>query len=798
MSKEDFKSKIENWLLYNFGKTVTEATNKEKYLAVSHAVMDEIKEDWRRTRLAQKEQRMAFYFSAEFLIGRSLGNNLLNYFLTKDVQDSLNDLGIDLNALEDEEEDAALGNGGLGRLAACFMDSAATEKLPVMGYGVRYSEGLFKQVFINGFQVERGDNWTGEKDPWFMRMESDSVVVHFKDQSVVAVPYDYPVIGYGNHHINTLRLWKAEAIEQFDFQKFNNFQYQDAVRDQNRAEDITRVLYPNDIQDPGKILRLKQQYFFCSASVQDMIRRYEKNYPEDTQLKGFAEKHAVQLNDTHPVMAICEMLRILLDHKNLTWEDACAIVRRVFHFTNHTIMQEAMEKWAMSIVEITSPRCLEIIKEIDRRFVEYLNSLYYSMEKIDQMRIIRNGYVNMAHIALYISRKINGVAQLHTEILKKDVLHDWYKLYPEKFCNKTNGISPRRWLMLSNPELAAYITELIGDAWKKDLCALKELEKFAEDKTVLTRLIEIKAHNKKKLADYIAIHEGISLDTDSLFDIQVKRLHEYKRQLLNAFHILDLYYTIKDNPDRQYTKRTFILGGKAAPGYFRAKAIIKFINEIAKLVNNDSDVSRYLRVCFVQNFRVTYGEKFYPAAELSEQISMAGKEASGTGNMKFMLNGALTIGTLDGANIEIFEQAGEENNFRFGLTVDQIRQNAGTYNAREFYYTHPDIKRVVDTLLSDRISDSGSFMFLDIYNALVNPQNGEYADVYHVLEDFHSYKKAQEDVVKAYADPMAWARKSLYNIANSGKFSSDRTIREYAEEIWQIQGEDNFTTGRWG
>ncbi|MDO5754778.1 MAG: glycogen/starch/alpha-glucan phosphorylase [Tissierellia bacterium] len=787
MNKENFKQQIRDWLLYHYGKTVEEANDNEKYHAVSHTVMNRLKDSWKETSENAKYDRKAYYFSAEFLIGRSLGNNLLNFGITEEVVGALEELGINLNRMEEQEEDAALGNGGLGRLAACFMDSGASLELPMMGYGVLYTQGLFKQGFENGFQTEKGDDWTDEMDPWFNRIESDSQIIHFKNQSVVAIPYDYPVIGYHNGYINKLRLWKAEPIEAFDFQKFNNFQFNEAVAEKNRAEDITRVLYPNDIQDQGKILRLKQQYFFCSASIKDMVQMYERNFPEDKSFSNFPKYHIIQLNDTHPVMAVIELLRILIDEKNLSWEDACHIVNRCFAFTNHTILQEALEKWPLHIVEEANPRALEIIKEIDRRFVEYLNNLYYSAEKIEEIRIIANGQVRMANIALYIGTKVNGVAQIHTEILKNKELKPWYDLYPEKFVNKTNGISPRRWLMYSNPELSEFITELIGDQWKNDLTELEKLMEFIEDDQVLNRLMEIKHRNKEKLRDYILKEEGVEIDPDSIYDIQVKRLHEYKRQLLNAFHILDLYYRIKENPDLDIHKRTFIFGAKAAPGYFRAKAIIKFINEVGRLVNEDPVVSKKIQVVFVENFRVTYGEKIYPAADLSEQISTAGKEASGTGNMKFMLNGAPTIGTLDGANIEIFEQAGEENNFRFGSTVDELHGIYDQYNPKEYYHCNEDIKRVVDTLLSDRISDAGSYMFLDIYNSLIDPQFGQKADEYFVLKDFHAYKAAQEEVDKAYKDRRSWAQKCLANIAGSGKFSSDRTIKEYAEEIWKIE-----------
>ncbi len=777
---------VEDLIKYKTGKEINEVGTVEKYDGLSLAIMSRINEDWIRTRKEDKYNRKAYYFSAEFLIGRSMGNNILNYGIYDEVKEALEKLKISLGTIEDVEEDPALGNGGLGRLAACFMESASTEDLPLQGYGVRYSQGLFKQSFQEGFQREEGDDWTALGDNWSVRRQADTKIVKFKDQMVYAVPYDSPVIGYRSGRVNTLRLWQAEAVDGFNFMKFNNFQYDDSMSAKNRAEDITRVLYPNDSQKAGKILRIKQQYFFVSASIQDMVARYKKNFPLDIKFKNFPKYHVIQLNDTHPVMAIPELMKVLMDENFLSWEDAWKITSEVFAFTNHTILEEAMEKWTEDILDTTNPRCLEIIREIDRRFKEDLKIRGYSPETIDHLAIISNGLVKMANLAIHTSIKVNGVAKLHTEILKQETLRDWYELYPNKFLNKTNGITPRRWLLYSNPELADYITELFGDdSWTKDLSKLKELEKFVDDDEVLERIWQIKQNNKAKLARYIKSNEGIDIDPDSLFDIQVKRIHEYKRQLLNALHIVYLYHKIKENPEMDIPKRTFIFGGKAAPGYFRAKSIIKFINEVSKLVNNDPVVSKKIKVVFVENFRVTYGEKIYPACDISEQISTAGKEASGTGNMKFMLNGALTLGTFDGANIEIFHEAGVENNFLFGAKVEDLRQIESTYNPRELYEEDPILKRTVDTLLSDEINDNGSYMFLEIYNALVNERN-PYADNYFVLYDFHEYRKAHERINEAYKDKREWAKKSLINIANAGKFSSDRTIREYADEIWNI------------
>lgn len=771
---------------YKTGKDVNEVSTKEKYDGLSLAIMSDINDDWIRTRKEDKYKRKAYYFSAEFLIGRSLGNNILNYGIYDEVKETLDALNVSIGAIEDVEEDPALGNGGLGRLAACFMESAATEDLPLEGYGVRYSQGLFKQSFKEGFQMEEGDDWTALGDNWSIRRQADTKIVKFKDQMVYAVPYDSPIVGYRSNRVNTLRLWQAESVDGFNFMKFNNFQYDDSMSAKNRAEDITRVLYPNDSQKAGKILRIKQQYFFVSASIQDMVARYKKNFPLDIKFKDFSKYHVIQLNDTHPVMAIPELMRVLMDENFLSWDDAWKITGEVFAFTNHTILEEAMEKWTEDILDTTNPRCLEIIKEIDRRFRLELKAKNYDDKKIEHLAICSDGVVKMANLAIHTSIKVNGVARLHTEILKHETLKDFYELYPNKFLNKTNGITPRRWLLYSNPELSELITELFGDdSWTKDLSKLKELEKYLEDDEVLERLWDIKQNNKKKLAKYIKTNEGIDIDPDSIFDIQVKRIHEYKRQLLNALHIVYLYHTIKENPEIDIPKRTFIFGGKAAPGYFRAKSIIKFINEVAKLVNNDPVVSEKIKVVFVENFRVTYGEKIYPACDVSEQISTAGKEASGTGNMKFMLNGALTLGTYDGANIEIFQEAGVENNFQFGATVEELRDIKDDYNPRKLYEEDPIIKRTVDTLLSDEINDNGSYMFLEIYNALVNERD-PFADNYYVLYDFHEYRKAHERIDEAYKDKKKWAKMSLKNIANAGKFSSDRTIREYADEIWNI------------
>lgn len=787
IDRETFLQMLEEELIAKFGKKTKDASKAEKYNALSTCVMRLIGADWLNTTESYKDKKVAYYFSAEFLIGRTLGNNLLNLGIDEDIREILREIDVDLNELEDLEEDAALGNGGLGRLAACFIESGATMDIPLHGYGVRYSEGIFKQSFIDGFQHEEGDEWIKHGYPWSIRKESDAQIIHFKNQTVVAVPYDMPVIGYRNGVINTLRLWQAEAIRGFDFAKFNNFEYDRSVSEQTRAEDITRVLYPNDIQRSGKLLRIKQQYFFVAASLKDLVQRYKKQHPEDKEFTKFSSLHAIQLNDTHPVIGIPELMRIFIDEEGMRWEDSWKIVTSVFSFTNHTILQEAMEVWSMDIMDEVSPRIVDLIKEIDRQFTSTLHDKHFHSDKVDRLRIVKNGAIAMAPLAIVGSHSVNGVAALHTDILIKDTLSEWYQLYPEKFQNKTNGVTPRRWIRYSNPELSEMITELLGDeGWLSDLPRLKELEKFQDDPAVLTRLQEIQRCKKEQLAAYILQEEGIVIDPNSIFDIQVKRIHEYKRQLLNAFHIVDLYYRLLENPDMDIVPRTFIFGGKAAPGYFRAKAIIKYINEIARVINADERIKGKIKVVFVQNYRVTYGEKLFPAADISEQISMAGKEASGTGNMKFMMNATPTIGTYDGANVEIVEEAGFENNFIFGARVEELREIKDSYQPLSYYTNDYDIKRAVDSLVSGAFSDNGSFMFLDIYNALVKSDYHGRLDEYFILKDFASYRDAQQAVDQAYRDPMSWSKKCLINLANSGKFSSDRTILQYAQEIWRV------------
>ncbi|MFM1583441.1 glycogen/starch/alpha-glucan phosphorylase [Helcococcus ovis] len=790
LNRKQFIEKFKSNLEQKYVKSFEDSTKFEKYHALSETIMDMISKDWLETNKKNRTERNAFYFSAEFLIGRSLGNNLLNLGIIDEVKEILKDLDIDFDEIEDEEDDAALGNGGLGRLAACFMESGATEGLNLHGYGVRYSQGIFKQRFENGFQLEEGDSWVARGDFWSLRKESESQIVNFRNFKVKAVPYDVPVVGYKNGVVNTLRLWQSEAIKNdgFDFQDFNDFRYDESVSEKNRAEDITRVLYPNDNIRQGKLLRLLQQYFFVSASLQEIVQKYKRLYPEDKNFSQFHKYHIFQLNDTHPVIAIPELIRILLDEENLSWDDAFGLATKVFAFTNHTVLQEALEKWNLDLIHEVSPRAVDIIKEIDKRLLESLQEKGYSLEEMEPYRIVKNEMVEMAFLATYVSTSINGVAELHTIILKKETLNQWFKLYPEKFNNKTNGVTPRRWLQYSNPQLTAYIDKLLkSEDWKHDMTKLKGLEKFADDVKVLDKLNEIKFEKKVQLAKYIKKYEGIEIDPNSIFDIQIKRLHEYKRQLLNALHILHLYYELKVNPSLDMHPVTFIFGAKAAPGYFRAKGIIKFINEISKLINNDSEINGKIKVVFIQNYRVSYAEKLFPAADVSEQISTAGKEASGTGNMKFMMNGTPTLGTMDGANVEIFREAGLENNFLFGRTEEEINELAYTYNPINIYNSDERVKKVVDALIKEeRISDEGTNHFLDIYNSLIDPKDGNRADVYYLLEDFASYVEAHKRVDEAYRDRRGYARKGLINIANSGLFSSDRTIKQYAEEIWKI------------
>lgn len=785
IEKQCIKDYMEMYSKIAYGKRLKYATKPEIWGALSTALMSQIVDQWHETRKSYKARKTAHYLSAEYLMGRALGNNLINLGAYNEAAQLLEELGVNINEVEEIEEDAALGNGGLGRLAACFMDSSATMNLPVQGYGLRYRNGLFKQYFKDGGQLEEADEWLKYGDPWSIRKEAYKVEVKFQDMTVKAVPYDVPIIGYKGETINTLRLWQAEPLCEFDFNLFNNQEYDKALEGKNRTEDITRVLYPNDSTQEGKLLRLRQQYFLVSASMQDIVRDFKKHH--GNVFDDFEKWHAVQLNDTHPVLAIPELIRILVDEEGEDFDKALEIAKGVFAYTNHTILQEALEKWDISLVEILFPRILQIIKIIDQKLQEELEAKGFGSDQMKQYLIIKDHQVHMAHLAIFVGYAINGVAKLHTEILKDTELHHWYELYPYKFQNKTNGITPRRWLVLANKELANLITSKLGsDEWITDLTHLKQLTKYIEDDDFLQELMAIKHEKKCQLAAYVKEHEGITLDPDSLFDIQVKRLHEYKRQLLNALYILDLYFRLKDNPSLDIPKVTFIFGAKAFPGYYRAKSIIRLILAIADLLGKDADIGNRLKVVFTTNYNVSYAEKLIPAADLSKQVSTAGKEASGTGNMKFMLNGAPTFGTYDGANVEIVLESGEENNFIFGLRVEDIEDLQEHYNAKEYYDQDEDLKRVLDALIDGTLDDRGTGSFKELYEALLNGINWERADQYYVLADFKAFKEEQEKVFIAYKDQRKWAQMSLMNIANSGIFSSDRTIMQYASEIWGI------------
>ncbi|WP_353893931.1 glycogen/starch/alpha-glucan phosphorylase [Proteinivorax hydrogeniformans] len=785
MKKQEILKKMEGYALTEFGKTLEECTSKEKYIALSKAVMEEIVPTWINSKQKFEGKKQAYYLSAEFLMGRALTNNLINSKLKSEVEDLLNEINVDYNVIEEAEEDAGLGNGGLGRLAACFLDSGATLDLPLTGYGLRYEFGIFKQSFKDGFQDEDGDNWLQHGDPWSIRKESDSVTVSFADGDVLAVPYDTPIIGYGQNTINTLRLWKSEALNNFDFEEFNNQNYHQSVKEKNDAETISKCLYPNDSNDEGKKLRLKQQYFFVSASLQDLVRKHKEKY---SSFDNFSALHSIQLNDTHPAVAIPELMRILTKNEGISWNKAWDIVVKSFAYTNHTLLAEALEQWPVHLYQSLLPTIYEIIVKIDAQLKEELKEKGIKEEELYEYEIISGDCIKMAWLSIYGTSSTNGVAELHTNLLIESELTKWYNLFPKRFNNKTNGITQRRWLLQSNPELAGYITKLLGsDKWITDLTELKKLEKFADDKEALEDFVNIKQTKKDQLADYIEEHEGIKIDRNSIFDIQIKRLHEYKRQLLKAFYILDLYYRLKEQPGFDIHPRTFIFGAKAAPGYFRAKGIIKYINEIAKLINNDKDINGKIKVVFVENYRVSYAEKLFPAADVSEQISTAGKEASGTGNMKFMLNGAPTIGTYDGANVEIVAEAGEENNFIFGLRVEDIEKIKDSYDPKEECEKVKGLKRVVDTLVDGTFTDGDTGMFAELYDSIFKGASWHRPDQYFLMKDFDSYRQAQQEVDEAYKDKVAWARKCWMNMSNAGKFSSDRTIQQYADEIWKIE-----------
>lgn len=780
-------------------RELTELSAQELHEVVSRAVMGYASENWRRSAAAHNAVRRAYYLSAEFLVGRAVYNNLLCLGLTEEVDKMLGEKGMSLAAFE-EIEDAALGNGGLGRLAACFLDSAATMDLPLDGYGIRYRFGLFRQEIKDGFQVERLDDWERFGDPWSVRREDEAVEVTFglagwKTQTVRAVPYDMPIFGCRTNNVGTLRLWQAEAVNELDFKTFNDEKYTEAVAEKTAAEDISRVLYPNDQTREGKRLRLKQQYFFCSASLQDMLRKFKAQF--GTDFARFPEMVTVQLNDTHPVIAIPELVRLLTEQEKVEFNEALAIAKKTFNYTNHTVLPEALEKWDWNLLRETVPQCIGIFMAFDQRLRAELKQKGVKPETIERMAVVSTRWngteilnqTHMANLAVYASRYVNGVAALHTEILKESVLADWYAVYPERFQNKTNGITQRRWLALCNPELSALITELLGsDAWITDLSQLKKLEKFADDEAVMERFTDVKRSRREKLAEFVRKHDGVELDVDTVFDIQIKRLHEYKRQLLNALTILALYYKIRSGEIKDFRPTTFIFGAKSAPGYTRAKGIIKLINEIARLVESDPVVSRFIKVVFVANYNVSYAELLVAAADVSEQISTAGQEASGTGNMKLMLNGAVTLGTYDGANIEIVKEAGEENNYIFGARVEDIeREKKKGYDPVAIYERDPLIRKVLDTLTDGTLDDGGTGMFAELKDTLLHAGAYPDADHFFLLLDFEDYLKTRLRLNADTGDSLAFARKCWLNMCNAGYFSSDRTIGEYAEQIWQIK-----------
>lgn len=781
ISSNAIMRRMEEELKAHYQLELHEASTVQLHNALGEAVMLEIANNWRESRRAHERVRRAYYFSAEYLMGRMVFNNLYGLGVLEEMREQFRARGADLYAMEDIEDDA-LGNGGLGRLAACYLDSAATTNLPLEGYGLRYKFGLFKQYLSDGFQVEKADDWQRYGDPWSRRRDDKSVTVEFADQKVLAVPYDMPIIGYKTKNIGTLRLWQSEPFEEFDFALFNDQEYARAIAEKNSVEDITRVLYPNDSTDAGKRLRLKQQYFLSSASLQDIVRRYARVRGRD--FSAFAAHCAIQLNDTHPAVSIPELVRLLMK-EGLDFEAALEIARETFSYTNHTIMSEALEKWDIGLLNSVIPEIGALIARIDQALFNELRLMGVDGGRIERMRILSGDRVHMARLACYVSTYVNGVAQIHTEILKNDLFDDWYAVYPERFKNVTNGITQRRWLGLCNAELSSFLKEKIGDDFLQDLDEIANFRPYIDDDAV-RRFNELKHQKKKQLAAVIKEKEGVSLPPSFLFDVQVKRMHEYKRQLLNAFSIMDIYFALKDGSLTDFTPTAFLFGAKAAPGYLRAKSVIKYINEVAKLVNADPDMRDKMRVVFVQNYNCSYAEHIIPAADVSEQISPAGTEASGTGNMKFMLNGTVTLGTYDGANIEIVEQAGAENNYIFGATVDDIARIKGSYRSRFLYESEPRIRRVVDTLVNGTFSDGGTGSFGELYSALLDGASWHAPDHYYVLLDFLPYAEAKLKANRDYRDSLAFGRKCLMNTVAAGKFSSDRSIRQYAAEIWHV------------
>lgn len=788
MDKEYFKNELAKDLKSKFGKDISGASAVQLHESISAVVMRDIAVRWDKSVDAHLSGRRACYLSMEFLMGRAVYNNLLCLGIKDEVDELLKEQGRSLAELE-EIEDAALGNGGLGRLAACFLDSAAAHDIPLDGYGIRYKYGLFKQTIENGFQREYADDWQRFGDPWSKRCDADTVEICYGDETVKAVPYDMPVIGYGTENIGNLRLWQAEAVNEFDFSQFDCGNYSGAVSAKTSAENISKVLYPNDNCDEGKVLRLKQEYFFSAASLADILKKHKERFGT---LDNLADKVTIQLNDTHPVISIPELMRLLCDVYGMDFEKALDITKKTFNYTNHTIMQEALEKWSCSLMEKVVPRVYAYILMLNERFIKDMYALEKDKKFIEKLAPVGDGMVRMANLAVYMSSYTNGVAQIHTEILKADTLKEWYELYPERFQNKTNGITQRRWLALCNEELSALITQLLGDdGWIKDLDRLAELKKYADDENILRRFIEIKKLKKQQLSEFVKAHDGVDIDPDTVFDIQIKRLHEYKRQFLNALSILYIYYGIKDGSIKDFTPTTFIFGAKSAPGYRRAKAIIKLIGEIGKIVNSDPDTKDLIKVVFVQNYNVSYAEKLVAAADISEQISTAGTEASGTGNMKLMLNGAVTLGTLDGANVEIAEEAGEENEYIFGAKVDELEKIMPEYDPRKLAFADEKIMRVLNKLIDGSLDDGGvpsdqEGSFKELYKALTDGASWHVPDHYYVIGDLNSYVEAKLKANKDYNDSLAFARKCWLNMCSAGKFSSDRTIKDYAKNIWHV------------
>ena len=808
INKEEFKQSVVDNLKVLFRRSVEDAEQGQLFQAVAYAAKDIVVDQWMAShkQFEKEDKKTVYYLSMEFLMGRALGNIIINLKGNQAIKEAIEELGLDLDVIEDQEPDAALGNGGLGRLAACFLDSLATLGYPAYGCGIRYKYGMFKQKIENGFQIETPDDWLKNGNPFEMKRAEYAVEVKFggyvtvqRDengkeryvqenyQSVRAVPYDLPVVGYNNNVVNTLRIWDAEAIDTFSLDSFDKGDYQKAVEQQNLARTICEVLYPNDNHYAGKELRLKQQYFFVSASIQRAVNKYMQNHDD---IRNIYEKVCFQLNDTHPTVTVAELMRILLDEYDLSWDEAWEVTNKTCAYTNHTIMSEALEKWPLELFSRLLPRIYQIVEEINKRFIMEIQEKYPNdFEKVKKMAIIYDGQVKMAHLAIAASFSVNGVARLHTEILKNQELKDFYQMMPEKFNNKTNGITQRRFLLHGNPLLADWVTEKIGSDWITDLSHIDNLAIYAEDEKCQKEFMQIKYQNKVRLAKYIKEHNGIEVDPRSIFDVQVKRLHEYKRQLLNILHIMHLYNQLKQNPAMEFYPRTFIFGAKASAGYRRAKAIIKLINSVGDVINNDKSIDGKIKVVFIEDYRVSNAEWIFAAADVSEQISTASKEASGTGNMKFMLNGALTLGTMDGANVEIVEEVGKENAFIFGLSSDEViaYEHNDQYNPKDIYNTDQDVRAVLTQLINGFYSKDNPELFREIYNSLLERNGGERADQYFILKDFRSYEEAQKKVEKAYKDEAGWAKSAILNTAKCGKFSSDRTIEEYAKEIWHLE-----------